>query len=605
MSMFRHHQHSASIYNLPANSKPTYNIYFLSTTNLFSQSRTTRPKSHKCFDGNPAYIRLIRPGTSVRLPERLVYGIGIADLIETASPLKPSLLIAICLICSLSVADWTQAIAQSTKPGASRYATQHDQYVTVFQDSLARLIADCQAKNLQNAGAELLPWQVPVDVASLSDRTLPQTLQPEIPLSLPQDDRLWRLEFQSLRQDMAKNLYLLSRRVLNAGNPHAAWRLIHEVLWYDSDYGRARTLLGYEQFGGQWVTPFAAKKQRERFVWHERFGWLPTAHVERYENGDRFFRNRWRTAQQEENLRRQWENAWQIETDNYLLKTNVGLEEGVALAKKLEVFHDWFQRAYPAFFNTPAQLKVLFGAAARPRRAKRKPFVIHYYRSKQEYVRRLISKNPQIAISNGIYAPDERVSHFFVDPNSDIESTVYHEATHQILYELNPKPRRIADHEHFWIVEGFACYIESFRALETGVSIGDLDYVRFFFAKDILINDAFFVPLDQLASLSKNEYQAPSEISERYSQASGVVHFYMHYKDGVYHDALIDHFAALYRPIAPGYRIGGMDYFTGVSYDELSRQYREYISRLDSNPNRLANAKQAATAQQADRLQEQ
>ena len=257
--MFRHHPCAASRYHLPANSEPTYNLHFLSTTDLFALSCTTRPKSQICLAGNSTYIRVIRPGTSVRLPERLVYGIGIADLIETASPLKPSLLIAICLICSLSVADWTQAIAQSTNPGASRYATQHDQYVTVFQDSLARLIADCQAKNLQNAGAELLPWQVPVDVASLSDRTLPQSLQPEIPLSLPQAERLWRLEFQSLRQDLAKNLYLLSRRVLNAGNPHAAWRLIHEVLWYDSDYGRARTLLGYEQFGSQWVTPSRQK----------------------------------------------------------------------------------------------------------------------------------------------------------------------------------------------------------------------------------------------------------------------------------------------------------------------------------------------------------
>ncbi len=534
-----------------------------------------------------------------------MHGIGIADLIENPSSLKRSLLISICLTCSLSATDWSQTIAQPANLGANRYATQHDQYVMAFQKSLASLIKDCQAKNLQNAVDELLPWQAPVDVASLSDRTLPPSVQPEIPLSLPQDERLWRLEFQTLRQDMAKNLYLLSRRVLNAGNPHAAWRLIHEVLWYDSDYGRARTLLGYEQFGGDWVTPFAAKKQRERFVWHDRFGWLPTAHVERYESGDRFFRNRWRTAQQEQNLRRQWANAWQIETDNYLLKTNVGLEEGVALAKKLEVFHDWFQRAYPAFFNTPAQLKLLFGAAARPRRAKRKPFVIHYYRNKDEYVRRLIGKNPQIAMSNGIYTPDERISHFFVDPDSDIESTTYHEATHQILYELDPKPRRIANNEHFWIVEGFACYIESFRPLESGVSIGNPDYVRFYFAKDILIKDGFFVPLDRFASLSKNAFQHAVDISERYSQASGVVHFYMHYRDGVYRDALIDHFAALYRPIAPGPRIGGMDYFTGVSYDELSRQYREYISGLDSDPNRLAAAKQLANAQRAARRQKQ
>lgn len=51
-------------------------------------------------------------------------GIGIADLIENPSPLKRSLLIAICLLCSLSATDWAQTIAQSANLGASRYATR-------------------------------------------------------------------------------------------------------------------------------------------------------------------------------------------------------------------------------------------------------------------------------------------------------------------------------------------------------------------------------------------------------------------------------------------------------------------------------------------------
>lgn len=515
-------------------------------------------------------------------------------MIENSSILKQTLLIAVLLTGASSYDGSVIVAAQPPGLGTSRYQSQHDEYVASFQESLARLIADCRARNLQNAVDELLPWQAEVDVASLSDRQLPQGVQPEILPSLPQDERLWRIEFRSIRSKMATNLYLLSRRVLNAGNPHAAWRLIHEVLWYDSDYGRARTLLGYEQFGEEWVTPFAAKKQRERFVWHDRFGWLPAVHVERYEKGERFFRNRWRTAQQEKNLRRLWSNAWEIETDHYRLKTNVSLEDGVALAKKLEVFHEWFQRAYPAFFNTPAQLKALFGAPANRRARKRTPFVFHYYRTKEEYVRRLVGKNPGIEVSNGIFSPDDHIAHFYVDPDSEIESTVYHEATHQILYELNPKNRRLAEDEHFWILEGFACYVESFRPTSDGVSIGNPDYVRFYFAKKNLLEDGIFVPVDRLAGLSKKAFQDPNGIKERYTQASGLVHFYMHYENGRYRDAMIDHLAALYRPITPGFRIGGMDQFTGVSYSELSRQYRDYISALDSDPYRLEAAKQAA-----------
>ena len=512
--------------------------------------------------------------------------------------LKHRLLILLVLGSMTAIFSQNTLLAQTAELIDDRFQAQHDEYVDAFQTSLAELIADCRNRNLDDAVAEMVPWQAPFDVPSLSDRKLPQSVQPDIALSLPQDERLWRIQFRSLRQELAKELYLLSRRVLIAGNPHAAWRLIHEVLWYDSDHERARTLLGYERYGDEWVTPFAARKLRERFVWHDRFGWLPAAHVERYENGERVFRTRWYTAQKEAELRREWAHAWEIETDNYLLKTNVGLEEGVALAKKLEVFHDWFQRSFPAFFNTPAQLQKLFAGASSRRRTKRDPFVVHYYYNKEEYVRRLIRNNPQIEISNGIYSPDERVSHFYVDASSDIESTIYHEATHQILYELDPKPRQIADREHFWIIEGFACYIESFRSLNNGVSIGDPDYVRFYFAKQNLIKDGFFVPLDRFASLSKNAFQEPLQISERYSQASGVVHFYMHFDNGRYRDALIDHFAALYRPIAPGFRVGGMDQFTGVPYDRLSQQYRDYISGLDTDPNRLAARKRAAAANQ-------
>ncbi|MDA1165884.1 MAG: DUF1570 domain-containing protein [Planctomycetota bacterium] len=478
----------------------------------------------------------------------------------------------------------TPLSASAQNAGASRFQIQHDEFLKDFQDGLARLIADCEKKSLAEAVEELLPWQAVVDVQSLSDRSLPRLVQADIPLTLPRDERQWRIEFRTLRQDLARDLYLLSRRVLNAGLPNATWRLIHEVVWYDSDYERARTLLGYERHGDEWVTPFAAKKLRGKFVWHARFGWLPGSHVERYDNGERFFRNHWQSAQKEAELRRDWTQAWEIETDNYLVKTNVGLEEGVELAKKLEVFHDWFQRSFPAFFNTPDQLKKLFAETTRRRRVARARFVIHYYRTKDEYVRQLIRNNPQIAITNGIYMPDTSIAHFYPDPDSDIESTIYHEATHQILYELDPRPRLIAEREHFWIIEGLACYMESFRPKAGGVSIGDPNYTRFFWAKHRLVTENFFIPLDRFAAHSKTAYQTPQQIHERYSQASGLVHFYMHYKSGLYRDALIDHVAALYRPLDPKFRIAGMDQFTGVSYETLGQQYRDYISALITVP---------------------
>lgn len=505
------------------------------------------------------------------------------------SKLRPQLMSRRWLIWSVLVAAALSAerdapAAQRAASSTSRFQAQHDEYIREFEEGRQQLIADCQAKGLSEAATEIAVWQIPHDLSALTGMSLPSEVQPEIPLSLPNAERQWRIQFRNLKQEVAKELYLLSRRVLNADLPNAAWRLIHEVVWFDPDYERARTILGYERYGDEWVTPFAAKKLRERFVWHEQFGWLPAAHIDRYENGERIYRTRWYTAQKEAELRRDFAHAWEVETDNFLIKTNVSLETGVKLAKKLEVFHDWFTRSFPAFFNTPDQLKKLFAGAARRRRAVRKQFVIHFYRTRDEYVNRLIKDNPQIEITNGIYMPDERTAHFYPDPNSDIESTIYHETTHQILYEIDPKPRAIADREHFWVIEGFACYMESFRPQEDGVSIGNPDYTRFYWARQRLVEENFFVPLDRFAALGKVTYQNQLQIRERYSQASGLVHFYMHSNQGRYRDAFIDHIAALYRPLPKGFRVGGMDRYTGVSYEALGQQYRDYISGLESNP---------------------
>ena len=50
---------------------------------------------------------------------------------------------------------------------------------------------------------------------------------------------------------------------------------------------------------GDWVTPFAWAQMKHGNVWHEDFGWLPAAHVSRYENGERYFQNHWYDAKKE------------------------------------------------------------------------------------------------------------------------------------------------------------------------------------------------------------------------------------------------------------------------------------------------------------------
>jgi len=468
-----------------------------------------------------------------------------------------------------------EAAAQASSVALDRLQQQRRTWIKKFHTELGKLAAWCAERSLDDAAIGIRRWQVPVDLRTLQVAPLPDTVQPAVSLDLPTDERHWQIQLRTQRQKHAHALYLLSRRALKDA-PAFSWELIREVAYYDPDHEHARRLLGFARLQDEWVSSFEASQRKRNQVWHDRFGWLPTTHVARYEDGDRYSRGRWYSAERDAALHQDFRKAWEVDTDHYLVKTNVSLEQGVELAVMLEHFHDYFRKAFPGFFNSPAQLTRAFAGT----RKKRTPFVVHYYRTQQEYVDRLKARNPQIGITNGIYMPDERVAHFFRDAQADIQSTLYHEATHQVLYELYPVARRIADRKHFWIIEGFACYMESFRRTEDGITIGDPSYVRFDAAQFRLVEDSYYVPLATFAAMGKRPFQTHRNIAMNYSQASGLTHFFLHYKNGRYRSALINHLSALYQPVGAGVRVVGLDQLTNTPTARLDEQYREYMASL-------------------------
>lgn len=480
----------------------------------------------------------------------------------------------ILLLCVIAIPARIVA-AQAVTLAQERLRTQRKTATRKFHSELGQLATWCSERSLLAGTTAIRQWQVPVIPAQLSEVQLPAAMQAAVSLDLTTDERHWRIQLRTQRRKLAHDLYLLARRSLK-DDPAFSWQLIREAAYYDSDHEHVRRLLGFDRLGDEWLTPYTASQRRKKLTWTDRYGWLPVVHLKRYENGERYFRGRWYSAERAEAVRSDFRNAWEVETDHYRVKTNVSLEKGVEMANRLEEFNDWFRGSFPTFFNTPEQLRRAFAGT----RKKRSPYVVHFYRTHQEYVDRLKAKNPQIGITNGIYMPDERVAHFYDDRNADIQSTLFHEATHQILFEMYPDSRRIAEQEHFWIIEGFACYMESFRKTEDGFSIGDPSYVRFDAANYRLVKDNYYVPLAQFAAMGKLPFQTHPQIRKNYSQASGLTHFFLHYDDSLYRDALIRHVAALYRPVRPGTRVAGLDQLIGIPAERIDGQYREYIRAL-------------------------
>lgn len=474
--------------------------------------------------------------------------------------------------------------ARDAVPSSAALATFRQQQTQLrweFEKKLKSLDAWCGERNLPEAQREL---QAALAVDAIAKESgslhpdLPSARQPEPPIDLPADERYWRMQLRTERKQYAKDVYLLSRRALHGGFPGFAFDLVKLAALHDSDHPAARRVLGYTLFEGRWVRPFEAEMSRKRFVLHEEFGWLPQAHTERYERGERIVDGRWVSAAQEREIRRDFRKAWEVRTEHYLVRTNHSQEHGARIGRQLENFYEQFHEIFASFFNTPEQIQQLFDGAGPVKTQSTKPYLVHVYRTRDEYVERLRKQISGVEITNGLYVPQQRTAHFYFDADAASPDTLYHEATHQLLYESHPAERTIGQNARFWILEGIACYMESFHKADSGVSLGDAQHVRFRDARHNVLVEKYYLPLAEFDALGQAAFQKHPRISENYAQASGLARFFMHAGEGRYRDALVRQLASMYSPNARTRdQTPSLAELIGVDSEQLDREYQAYL----------------------------
>ncbi|MBS0203102.1 MAG: hypothetical protein JSS49_09410 [Planctomycetes bacterium] len=462
----------------------------------------------------------------------------------------------------------------------SRLREKHLQRYREFATQIDKLALACDTKTLEEGARIVRSKNIDPDSLSHNLRGLPREFVSDIPPNLPEGERFWKTQLRSLEKDYAQDLYLMSRRALNDGFPSYAYSLVREAAVHDPDHKPARKILGFVPHGNRWVTPFAAAQIKSGMVWNDKFGWLPKDDLTRYENGERKFKNRWVSVEKEMEARRDFANAWVIHTDHYEISTNVSLERGVEIGRSLEDFHEFFHEIFAGFFNTPEQMKRLFEGNSVGNSTSRR-YQVHFYRTREEYIDRLKKDFPNIGITNGMYMTTGRTAHFYDDHENDVEATLFHEETHQLFYESHDN-RAIGELAHFWIIEGIACYMESFKQQDGEFSLGDPRYIRFVGARNNLLQKMYYVPLAEFSNIGSHEFQHSAEVAKNYTQASGLARFFMEYDNGRYREALVRHLADLYHPsLKVRNHAQPLSKLTGVSFEELDRQYAEDAREIE------------------------
>ncbi len=534
--------------------------------------------------------------------------------------MNPALLNRLLLILACLLLLSTPGLTQDDATRERRYGLFVQKRIGIhqaLQNDVLALTERCRREGLNDAVQQLTEHATHLQTASSQYRP-PRMVQLPVSEQLPASEKQWRQQLAIHRTEHAKEMYSAARAALRAGFPSLAFAMVSDVVLIDPDHVIARSILGQQKFvdpgreddgtyAGEWVSAFEAKMRlgSPPNIYDSRFGWIPASSLTRYEQGLRPWRGDWISDAREQELRRDFRNAWEIRSEHFLIKTNVSLQAGVRMSEQLELFHDWMQQNMAAFFDTTEALQERFEQATL-RRSKRlpAPMQVHYFATRNEYQRRVQDKVPSGVETNGLYWQPERTSYFYAKEDQNDLSTLFHEATHQILDSATLKERNLAasvrarrlklkassewilcENSNFWVIEGLACYCESFEIVDGATSAGRPDYVRFDMARQRRLDPAvyFYTPAQPFFALGKNAFQLHPNVSQFYTQASGLVHFMMHYQDGIYRDAFMRLLAAVYRPdpeevlLEPSFAD-----ISGVSFEELDRQYLLHMQDLDA-----------------------
>lgn len=439
---------------------------------------------------------------------------------------------------------------------------------------LAALAQECEAEGLKREAEITRGWLPPLQplvlfVPIVKDVTDDAEPSEEAAKLSPE----WQARFGMLRQAQAEALFALVAKAVDEQQYSIGFELLHETLRENPNHEAARRLLGYRQRDGRWLTVYEEAKAKANQVWDSRFGWLPKAQLERYANGERFYKGKWISAEEDARLRGAL--GWEVVTEHYRVRTNHSLEEGVRLASRLERLYDVWRQVFVRYYLTDIELAKLLTGAGLPPRAMPRHNVM-YFRNRAQYNQALKFRQPNIAITTGYYEGNTKTAYFFAGEEQD-DSNLYHEATHQLFSETRNVVQNIGRDANFWVVEGIACYMESLIEGDRYCTLGGADTIRLENAYSRLVKDNFYVPLAELTAIGMNALQRDTRISPLYSESSGLTYFLMYADGGRYRDALVDYLVAIYTGRASPDTLAEL---TQTPYAELDQQYRRFIGSL-------------------------
>ncbi|QGJ71639.1 Hypothetical protein PBC10988_33460 [Planctomycetales bacterium 10988] len=447
-------------------------------------------------------------------------------------------------------------------------------------EALAKWCADDPSLTEERRALENWIAEPPADVIRI-----PKLPQPGEVKNPPENATDAELEFHAkwweLREAYALELMELSQTALSQNALTLSIELAFEAARQDPGLEAARQALGEVSYQNEWISPFARSQYAARKTWDEKFGWVSSFEKRQLEAHKRPWRSGWMDESIVRKLRSDIEKGYKVQTAHFEVISNESLENAVQLAARLETYRKIWSLLFVSFHSSQRELELQFAGRHSPYR----PFLhrVVYFSSREEYIQYLQGSGfGDVSQSTGFYMSDKRRSFFFAGEGSD-RATQIHEASHQLFSETDPKIRSkgerrnfwTAKPHHFWILEGIACYLESYEEGEDFFTFGGFEHDRVRAARyHVVTQPGFYLPFEEMTSLNMQSFQTHPDVVKLYSQATGQTHFLMHYENGKYRPALMAYLKAIYEGREHRHLLVEL---TGTSYERLDQEYHEYL----------------------------
>ena len=362
------------------------------------------------------------------------------------------------------------------------------------------------------------------------------------------DAQMARSYLVSLREKYAKDLSMMAKVACRQARGTLATQLAMAALHANPDHPQLRAAFGFVKYKNQWRTPWEVKMLKDGYVDHPRFGWLPKSHLEKYEAGQRYYKDRWISAEEDARLHANYKNGWVIESEHYLIATTHSIEEGVRLRNQLEHFYRAWKMIFYRYAATDEELASYFSGKVTPKiPAYRHKIVV--YRDRAEFMRETRSD------AGGFYYTGDKCCHFYAHgpDQSDREKnatlgTMYHEATHQLFSEIEGQVKWGGSKQNYWIIEGVAVFMESFRQQDGFYTVGNRNAWRVEQARQLWREKKIGLSMSEMLDVNSAVWKKfmDDEAINLYSQVAGIFQFLMFADGGRYRDPLIVYLQQVY-----------------------------------------------------------